>query len=66
MYIQKDHITENPLLSGRVDKTDFPLSVIHPKHYESLVLLNNVGLRQTLQAMPRMTFEAILRKVRGE
>jgi len=65
MYIQKDYLGENPLLKEEWKKTDFPLSVVHPKHYENHVLLNNVGLRQTLQAMPRMIFEAILRKIKG-
>jgi SAM-dependent methyltransferase len=66
MYIQKDYLNENPLLKEEWKKTDFPLSVVHPKHYENLVLLNNVGLRRTLQAMPKMIFEAVLRKLKGE
>lgn len=66
IYIQKDYLDANPLLMEERKRTDFPLSVVHPKHYENLVLLNNVGLRRTLQAMPRMIFEAILSKVRGK
>jgi hypothetical protein len=66
MYIQKDYLGANPLLMEEWKKTDFPLSVVHPKHYENLILLNNVGLRRTLQAMPRMIFETILSKFRGK
>jgi SAM-dependent methyltransferase len=66
MYIQKDYLDQNPLLKEEWEKADFPLSVVHPKHYENLVLLNSVGLKQTLQAMPQMIFEAILRKIKGK
>jgi hypothetical protein len=66
MYIQKDYLAENPLLKEEWEKTSFPISIVHPKHYENLVLLKNVGLGRTLQAMPKMIFEAILCKIKGK
>jgi SAM-dependent methyltransferase len=66
MYIQKDSLAENSLLKEEWEKTNFPLSIVHPKHYENRVLLNNVGLRRTLQAMPKMIIEKILRKIKGK
>ena len=66
LYVQKDYLEENSLLKEEWVKTNFPLSIVHPKHYENLILLNNVGLRRTLQAMPRMIFETILSKFRGK
>jgi hypothetical protein len=66
MYIQKDYLAENLLLKEEWEKTSFPISIVHPKHYENLVLLKNVGLGRTLQAMPKMIFEAILCKIKGK
>jgi hypothetical protein len=62
-YVSRDLIDRNPIIKAEKEKSNFPISVVHPKHYENLVLLNNMGLKRTLRAMPRMILHAILRKI---
>jgi hypothetical protein len=65
VYIQEDYLKKNIALKEEWEKTDFPLTVIHPKHYENRVLLNNLGIKQTLKALPKVIFKAILCKIKG-
>jgi SAM-dependent methyltransferase len=64
IYVQKDYLEKNILLKKEKEKTNYPLSIVHPKHYENLILLNNVGIKQTLKALPKVIFKAVINKMK--
>mgnify|MGYP003956620471 CR=1 FL=1 len=64
LYVHRDYMEANSTIKEEWKKNCFPISVVHPKSYESHVLLNNMGLKRTLKAMPRMILERIFQKIR--
>jgi SAM-dependent methyltransferase len=64
LYVHQDHMEANSNIKEEWKKNSFPLSVVHPKSYEGYVLLNNMSLKRTLKAMPRMILERIIQKIR--
>ncbi len=65
LYVERDYMKKNSTIHEEWKKNSSPLSVVHPRSYESYVLLNNIGLKRTLKAMPRMILEKIFRKISG-
>jgi len=64
LYVHRDYMEANSNIKEEWEKSSFPLSVVHPKSYEGYVLLNNMGLKRTLKAMPGMILERIIQKIR--
>jgi len=64
LYVHRDYMEANSTIKEEWEKNSFPLSVVHPKSYESYVLLNNIGLKRTLKAMPGIILERIIQKIR--
>ena len=64
LYVHRDYMEANSTIKEEWGNNSFPLSVVHPKNYESYVLLNNMGLMRTLKAMPGMILKRIFQKIR--